>query len=73
MTPLRASHVYYYAAIVTFSVAVAATVGYGLIRRQMLGANDFFLDVESKEMLSRLVSLAPKAKARSGPRPPRTR
>lgn len=63
MTPLRASHVYYYAAIVTFSVAVAATVGYGLIRRQMLGANDFFLDVESKEMLSRLVSLAPKAKA----------
>jgi signal transduction histidine kinase len=55
MTPLRTSHVYYYAAVVTLSVAVAATVGYGLIRHQMLAANDFFLDVESKEMLSRLV------------------
>lgn len=63
MTPLRASHVYYYSAVVTLSVAVAATVGYGLIRREMLAANDFFLDVESKEMLSRLVNLAPDAKA----------
>lgn len=56
MTPLRTSHVYYYAAVVTLSVAAAATVGYGLIRHQMLAANDFFLDVESKEMLSRLVT-----------------
>jgi hypothetical protein len=63
MTPLRTSHVYYYAAVVTLSVAVAATVGYGLIRREMLAANDFFLDLESKEMLSRLVSLTPGAKA----------
>jgi signal transduction histidine kinase len=63
MTPLRTSHVYYYAAVVTLSVAVAATVGYALIRREMLAANDFFLDVESKEMLSRLVSLSPGAKA----------
>lgn len=63
MTPLRTSHVYYYAAVVTLSVAVAAVVGYGLIRREMLAANDFFLDVESKEMLSRLVSLAPAANA----------
>lgn len=54
MTPLRTSHVYYYAAIVTLSVALAAIVGYGLIRREMLAANDFFLDVESKEMLSHL-------------------
>jgi signal transduction histidine kinase len=63
MTPLRTSHVYYYAAVVTLSVAVAAIVGYGSIRREMLAANDFFLDVESKEMLSRLVSLPPGAKA----------
>lgn len=61
MTPLRTSHVYYYAAIVTLSVAAAATVGYGLIRREMLAANDFFLNVESKEMLSRLVDTSAKA------------
>jgi signal transduction histidine kinase len=63
MTPLRTSHVYYYAAIVTLSVALAATVGYALIRKEMLAANDFFLDVESKEMLSRLAQVT----ARSTP------
>lgn len=57
MTPLRTSHVFYYAAIVTVSVALAATAGYALIRREMLAANDFFLDVESKEMLSHLVHI----------------
>lgn len=57
MTPLRTSHVFYYAAIVTLSVALAATVGYTFIRREMLAANDFFLDVESKEMLSHLVHI----------------
>jgi signal transduction histidine kinase len=57
MTPLRISHVYYYAAIVTLCVALTALVGYGLIRQQMLAANDFFLEVESNEMLSRLSEL----------------
>lgn len=61
MTPLRTSHVYYYAAIVTLSVALAAIVGYALIRREMLAANDFFLNVESKEMLSRLVHTTAKS------------
>ena len=51
MTPLRTSHVFFYATVVTLSVALAATVGYLFIRREMLAANDFFLDVESKEML----------------------
>ena len=51
---LRTSHVAYYALIVTVSVALAATAGYALIRREMLAANDFFLDVESKEMLAHI-------------------
>ena len=54
MILLRTSHVAYYTLIVTVSVALAATVGYALIRREMLAANDFFLDVESKEMLAHI-------------------
>ena len=61
MTPLRTSHVFLYTAIVTLSVALAATVGYAFIRREMLAANDFFLDVEGKEMLSHLGRLVPGA------------
>ena len=57
MIPLRTGHVAYYAIIVTLSFALAATVGYALIRREMLAANDFFLDIESKEMLARLSPL----------------
>ncbi|HEX5397977.1 MAG TPA: HAMP domain-containing protein, partial [Verrucomicrobiae bacterium] len=57
MTPLRPSHVVYYAGIVTLSVALAATVGYLRIRHEMLSANDFFLEVESKEMLPRIEHL----------------
>lgn len=61
MTPLRTSHVFSYAVIVTLSVALAATVGYSLIRHEMLTANDFFLDVESKEMLPHIARLAANA------------
>ena len=61
MTPLRTSHVFFYATVVTLSVALAATMGYLFIRREMLAANDFFLDVESKEMLSRLAGIQPDA------------
>jgi len=57
MIPLRTSHVIYYALIVTLSVAMAAVAGYAIIRREMLAANDFFLDVESKEMLSHLTHI----------------
>ena len=57
MIPLRTSHVFFYALIVTLSVALAAIVGYAIIRREMLAANDFFLDVESKEMLSHLTHI----------------
>jgi signal transduction histidine kinase len=57
MILLRTSHVIFYALILTLSVAMAAIVGYAIIRREMLAANDFFLDVESKEMLSRLTQI----------------
>jgi signal transduction histidine kinase len=56
MTPLRASHVTYYAGIVTLSVAIAATIGYELISHEMFAANDFFLDEESTEVLQLLAN-----------------
>ena len=59
MIPLRASHVMFYAAIVTLTVTVVAGGGFWFIRREMLTGNDFLLDAESKEIVARIAQLTP--------------
>jgi signal transduction histidine kinase len=59
MIPLRASHVVFYTAVVTLTVALAMGFGFWFIRGQMLTGNDFLLDAESKEILSRITKITP--------------
>ena len=59
MIPLRTSHVAFYAAIVTLTVALAVGLGFWFIRTQMLTGNDFLLDAESKEITARLAQIPP--------------
>ena len=59
MIPLRPSHVVYYAAVVTLTVALAMGFGFWFIRHQMLTGNDFLLDAESKEILARIAQITP--------------
>lgn len=59
MIPLRTSHVVFYAAVVTLTVMLAVAFGFWFIRQQMLTGNDFLLDAESKEILSRIAQIEP--------------
>ena len=59
MIPLRTSHVVFYAALVTLTVASAVGVGFWFIRGQMLAGNDFLLDAESEEILPRVMHMRP--------------
>ena len=59
MIPLRTSHVVFYAAVVTLTVALAMGFGFWFIRAQMLTGNDFLLDAESEEILPRLAHIPP--------------
>jgi len=59
MIPLRASHVVFYAAVVTLTVTVAVACGFWFIRQQVLTGNDFLLDAESKEILARVAQITP--------------
>jgi signal transduction histidine kinase len=59
MIPLRASHVTFYAAVVTLTFTAAMAFGFWFIRGQMLTGNDFLLDAESKEILARIAQIAP--------------
>jgi signal transduction histidine kinase len=59
MMPLRASHVVFYAAVVTLTVTLAVGIGFWFIRAQMLTGNDFLLDAESKEILPRVAHITP--------------
>ena len=59
MIPLRTSHVVFYAVVVTLTVTLAVGAGFWFIREQMLTGNDFLLDAESTEILSRIAEIAP--------------
>lgn len=59
MIPLRASHVAFYATVVTLTVTLAVGAGFWFIRRQMLAGNDFLLDAESKEVFARIEKIQP--------------
>ncbi len=59
MIPLRASHVVFYAGVVTLTVTLAVGLGFWFIRDQMLTDNDFLLDAESKEIIPRVANLTP--------------
>ena len=59
MIPLRPSHVWFYAGVVTVTVAIAAAGGFWFIRREMLTGNDFLLDAESKEIIARVTPVNP--------------
>ena len=48
MIPLRASHVAFYAAVVTLTFTVAMAFGFWFIRAQMLTGNDFLLDADDE-------------------------
>ena len=63
MIPLRASHVVFYAAVVTLTVTVAVACGFWFIRQQVLTGNDFLLDAESKEILARVAQITPLERA----------
>ncbi len=63
MIPLRTSHVVFYAAVVTLTVTLAVGFGFWFIRGQMLTGNDFLLDAESKEILSRIAQIPPPIEA----------
>ncbi len=57
MIPLRASHVVFYAAVVTVTVTLAVGAGFWFIRAQMLTGNDFLLDAESREIVPRVARI----------------
>jgi len=59
MIPLRASHVAFYATVVTLTVTLAVGFGFWFIRGQMLTDNDFLLDAESKEIVPRVAHITP--------------
>jgi len=59
MIPLRPSHVWFYAGVVTLTVTIAAAGGFWFIRREMLSGNDFLLDAESKEIIARIAPVSP--------------
>ncbi len=59
MIPLRASHVMFYAGVVTLTVTIVIGGGFWFIRREMLTGNDFLLDAESKEIAARIAQVAP--------------
>ena len=63
MIPWRASHVVFYAAVVTLTVMLAVGFGFWFIRQEMLTGNDFLLDAESKEILARLAQISPPIEA----------
>ena len=59
MIPLRNSHVVFYAAVVTLTVTLAVGGGFWFIRQQMLTGNDFLLDAESDEIITRIAQIPP--------------
>jgi signal transduction histidine kinase len=59
MIPLRISHVVFYAVVVTLTVTLAVGFGFWFIRQQMLTGNDFLLDAESREILTRIAQISP--------------
>jgi len=54
MIPLRPSHVAFYAGVVTLTFTLALVFGFWFIRSEMLAGNDFLLDTEGHEIMSRI-------------------